>query len=401
MKLVSENQRECIRVALFTTHPIQYQIPWFKRLSEVPFLDLRVYFGMIPDDRQQGVGFGVEFQWDIPLLEGYRWQQLKSNAFSPIAGKFMGCCTTNFRQIIGDWRPDVALLTGWQSLMLVQAWWTCVRLGIPRIVRGESSQIAYRPVWKRLGHSIWLRGYDRFLAIGKANREFYRTAGIADACIHDCPYFVDNQRFLVTAAELQSQRSTLRKFWGIPEKSICFLFSGKLVQKKKPLDFLRALGQAAQWGARIHGMVVGAGELMEAARALAQQEQLPLSFTGFLNQSEIVRAYVAADCLVLPSDAGETWGLVVNEAMACGLPAIVSDQVGCGQDLVFEEETGATYPMGDVTALADLMVRFAADPTGLIAMGLRAQQLVLTRYTVERAVEGTLAAIKGVVGRRW
>jgi glycosyltransferase involved in cell wall biosynthesis len=145
--------------------------------------------------------------------------------------------------------------------------------------------------------------------------------------------------------------------------------------------------------------MVGAGELMEPARVLAHQEQLPLSFTGFLNQSEIVRAYVAADCLVLPSDAGETWGLVVNEAMACGLPAIVSDQVGCGMDLVHEQETGATFPMGDVTALANRIEEFAADPDELIAMGQRAQQLVLTHYSVERAVEGTLSAIEGVVGR--
>jgi glycosyltransferase involved in cell wall biosynthesis len=138
---------------------------------------------------------------------------------------------------------------------------------------------------------------------------------------------------------------------------------------------------------------------MESARVLAQQERLPLSFIGFLNQSEIVRAYVAADCLVLPSDAGETWGLVVNEAMACGLPAIVSDQVGCGPDLIHEGETGATFPMGDVTALAKRMVEFAADPDALVAMGQRAQRLVLSDYSVERAVEGTLDAILGMVGR--
>lgn len=394
-------QGERIRVALFATHPIQYQVPWFQQLSNVTDLDLRVFFGMIPDATQQGVGFGLGFQWDIPLLEGYRWQQLRNTASKPGAGAFLGCRSPDIRQWLTKWRPDVALLTGWQSRMLVQAWWACVRLGIPRMVRGESSCLAVRPVWKRLGHWVWLRGFDRFLAIGKANREFYWKAGIPDAYIHDCPYFVDNQRFVADAAAFRPERASLRRHWGVPENAVCFLFSGKLIEKKHPLDFMNALGQAARNGACVHGLVVGAGELMEHARVLAQQERLTLSFTGFLNQSEIVRAYIAADCLVLPSDAGETWGLVVNEAMACGLPAIVSDQVGCGMDLVHEEETGATFPMGDVAALANRIEQFAADPDELIAMGQRAQQLVLTHYSVERAVAGTLSAIKGVVGRGW
>ncbi len=113
-----------------------------------------------------------------------------------------------------------------------------------------------------------------------------------------------------------------------------------------------------------------------------------------------MRAYVAADCLVLPSDAGETWGLVVNEAMCCGLPAIVGDQVGCGPDLVEEGVTGAVYPTGDVDALARLLVACSADVAGLRAMGASARDRVLSRYSVARAVEGTLAAIDAATAGR-
>src|SRR5207248_1690512 len=121
-------------------------------------------------------------------------------------------------------------------------------------------------------------------------------------------------------------------------------------------------------GAQAHVLVVGDGELMTEARALAARERLPLTFAGFLNQTEIVGAYVAADCLVLPSDTGETWGLVVNEAMACGIPAIVSDQVGCGPDLVSDSVTGAMFPMGDIDALARCLIDFSADPQRLRRM---------------------------------
>jgi glycosyltransferase involved in cell wall biosynthesis len=189
----------------------------------------------------------------------------------------------------------------------------------------------------------------------------------------------------------------LRRDWGVPDDATCFLFAGKLIPKKHPLDLLHALGRAERGGARAHALVVGTGELLAPARELAEREQLPVTFAGFLNQTEIVKAYVAADCLVLPSDHGETWGLVVNEAMACGLPAIVSDQVGCGPDLIVAGETGAVFPMGDVAALANRLVEFAANPARLPVLGERARQRVLADYSVERAVAGTLAAVRAVV----
>jgi glycosyltransferase involved in cell wall biosynthesis len=116
-------------------------------------------------------------------------------------------------------------------------------------------------------------------------------------------------------------------------------------------------------------------------------DALPVTFAGFLNQSEISRAYVAADCLVLPSDYGETWGLVLNEAMASGIPAIVSDRVGCGPDLVIENQTGAICPFGNGAALAEQMVAFASDRQRMQEMGRRARERVLQEYSVEKAVE--------------
>ncbi len=270
----------------------------------------------------------------------------------------------------------------------------------PRIVRGESNAMGRRAVWKRVLHRVWLRGFDQFLAIGKSNRDFYRQAGIPDARIHPCPYFVDNQRFAATADDLRARRAELRRAWSIPENATCFLFCGKLIPKKHPLDLLLALERARATGAPAHVLVVGDGELMAEARALVERRTLPVTFAGFLNQTEIVRAYVAADCLVLPSDTGETWGLVVNEAMACGLPAIVSDQVGCGPDLVSEGVTGATFPVGDVDALAQRLIALSGDPSALRAMGARARERVHSQYSVERAVEGTLVAIDAAMARR-
>ena len=103
---------------------------------------------------------------------------------------------------------------------------------------------------------------------------------------------------------------------------------------------------------------------------------------GFLNQSEISRAYVAADCLVLPSDATETWGLVVNEAMASGLPCIVSNACGCAEDLVQPIRPDLCYPLGDVSALARAMAAVVADSPPKHFL-----QAQISKYDIDRTID--------------
>jgi glycosyltransferase involved in cell wall biosynthesis len=165
-----------------------------------------------------------------------------------------------------------------------------------------------------------------------------------------------------------------------------------LIPKKRVRDFICALQQAVNSGAAVEGLVVGDGPLRSECETLVSSSGVPVRFAGFLNQSEIVKAYIAADMLVLPSDGGETWGLVVNEAMCCGRPCIVSDQVGCGPDLVQPGKTGAIFPLGDVDALAKLMVSFAGDEKLMQQMGVCCRQL-MRDCSVQTAVDGVVAAL--------
>src|SRR5262249_33959539 len=110
---------------------------------------------------------------------------------------------------------------------------------------------------------------------------------------------------------------------------------------------------AARLGRNITVVIAGSGPLESAIAEEARRLGIAVKLIGFLNQTELGRAYGIADCLTLPSDFAETWGLVVNEALATGLPAIVSAAVGCAPDLVRDGETGYTHPLDDVPALAD------------------------------------------------
>jgi glycosyltransferase involved in cell wall biosynthesis len=137
--------------------------------------------------------------------------------------------------------------------------------------------------------------------------------------------------------------------------------------------------------------MVGDGALRPAVEEEIRTTGAPIHLTGFLNQSAIPDAYGAADALVLASET-ETWGLVVNEAMACGLPAVVSDRVGCAADLVTDGETGFVYPCADVPALASRLARLASEPALVNRLSDAARKRVAV-YSVKEAADGLCRAV--------
>ncbi|MBI3866297.1 MAG: glycosyltransferase family 4 protein, partial [Planctomycetia bacterium] len=319
-----------LRVGIVTTHPIQYQVPWFRALAAEAEIDLTVFYGQLPDGSLQGDGFGVSFEWDTPLLDGYRYQVLPNVAKRPSVTTFWGCDTPALHDIIRRGQFDAVIVNGWVAKSCLQALVACRRAGVPCIVRGESNAMRRRAWWKRMIHRQLLHQYAAFLVIGSSNAEFYRSHGIPPQRMFPGRYCVDNARFASAADSLRRDRNGLRAAWGIEADVPVFLFCGKFIPKKHPLTLLRAASLAHRRGARLHLLLVGDGELRNDCERIAHEMQLPATFAGFINQSRLPEAYVASDCLVLPSDDGETWGLVVNEAMACGVPAVVSDRAGCG-----------------------------------------------------------------------
>jgi glycosyltransferase involved in cell wall biosynthesis len=185
----------------------------------------------------------------------------------------------------------------------------------------------------------------------------------------------------------------LRREIGASPDTRVWLFAGKLIEKKRPADFIDAISRLHRRGMRVRGVVVGSGPLETALRQRAAAADAPVSWIGFRNQTAIPACYAAADGLVLPSDGRETWGLVVNEAMACGLPAVVSDAVGCHADLIDGRFTGRVSRVGDVDGLADALADVGAQ---LHAEPRRVRQAVVERiasYSCDAAVAGTMAAL--------
>ncbi len=388
------------RVALFATHPIQNQVPWYRALAARQDVDLTVYFGTLPDAERQGVGFGVPFEWDIPMLEGYRWEVLSGSDRRPDLSRFAAIRFRGVRKALRTSGAQAVIVTGWHSLCLVQALVAARSIGLPVLARGESNALRGRSLPKRVIHRLLLGAYDAHLAVGISNRQFLEQNGVASGRIFAAPYCIDGVRFPREAERARPHRVQQRARLGVPGDAACLVFVGKLIDKKRPFDVIEALERAANGARRLHLLMVGDGPLRPAIAERVRRRRLPVTLTGFANQSALAELYVCGDCLVLPSDHRETWGLVVNEAMACGLPALVSDQVGCGPDLVRDGLTGRVFPCGDVDQLVQQLNSVATEPALWREMGVRAQQLVAESYSPECAARGTVQAIEALLRPR-
>jgi glycosyltransferase involved in cell wall biosynthesis len=386
-----------------STHPIQYHSAWFRALAAQPDLEVHVYYchNATPQD-QSRAGFGVEFDWDIPLLTGYPHSFLHNVANPPAYGRFAGFDTPEIKDIISSREYDAVLVNGWHYKSAWQAIWACWRSGVKVLVRSDSHLHTPRSFPKKMVKEViyprFIPRFDACLSVGKWSREYFLHYGASPERVFFVPHAVDNERMSAERARVEPSRVELRKRWGLDEKAMVVLLVGKFIDKKRPMDFLQAVHRVQQEVA-VQALMVGDGPLRGACEEFVRVHDLPVCFAGFLNQSKIVEAYVASDILILPSDGDETWGLVVNEAMVCGLPCVVSSAVGCGPDLILPGETGLIYPVGDVDALSEIVMSLAKRPLHLISLGVHARERV-KHYSVQSAVKGLLESLKVIPNSR-
>lgn len=398
-----------IRVAHLVSHPIHYFAPLYRELAQRDDIDLTVYFySKGPAGEFEDAEFGRSIAWDTPLLEGYASQFCHSaakTAAGPVSLRPRGDVATTVAA--GDydvvWAHGYAHATTWLSLARAKAG------GARLLIRDEQTLLHPRAKIRSFTKAIALRGlFARAsgLYIGEENKRFFQHYGMPDARLYPARYCVDNAFFRAQAATLAPQRAAIRAAFGIDDDAPVVLFAGKLVDKKQPLKVIEAFahtraiaiarGEAPPWL-----LMAGDGPLRSQCEAFAARLGITdrVRITGFLNQSEIPRAYTAADIFVLASKLHETWGLVVNEAMNFRLPVVVSDRVGCGADLVLPGENGRIVPHDDTAKLADAILRLALNADMRRTFGERSAEIVRD-YSIESAADGIVAACTASEARR-
>ena len=385
-----------MRLAIIASHPIQYHAPLFRELARQ--IDLTVFFAhRATRVDQANAGFGVGFDWDVDLLSEYEHVFLCNVATNPSLEHFAGCDTPELAARLAEGRFDAVLVMGWYLKSFVQALIAAKRLGLPIVARGDSHLETPRgrmkKVAKAFAYPSFLRLFDAALYVGERSHAYWRHYRYPSTRLFFSPHCVDAEWFGRRATP--EAREALRAQLGLPRDRSVALFAGKLVPFKRPLDLIAAASQVKSQGLDLEVLVAGSGPLQSEIMGVSETTGVSCHMLGFCNQSEMPAIYAASDVLVVPSSGRETWGLVTNEALACGRPIVVSDAVGCAPDLAADGSAGRVYPMGDVAALAGALHDILLHPPFGEAMSARS-----ARYSIVAAVEGILQATAFVVQHR-
>ena len=385
-----------MRLAIVASHPIQYHAPLFRALARR--LDVTVFFAhrATPSD-QANAGFGIGFDWDIDLLCGYSHCFLGNVSRRPSLDHFLGCDTPEIGDCFRKGQFDIVLVQGWHLKSFLQAAFAAKLQGLPVLVRGDSHLDTPRSALKRTAKSAvypaFLRLFNAALYVGNRSRAYWMHYGYPASRLFFSPHCVDADWFAARATA--QARAELRARLGIGSEAKVAMFAGKLVPFKRPMDVIAAVARLKTEGRDVSLIVAGAGSLEGEMSAAARTAGVPLHMLGFCNQTVMPQAYAAADVLVVPSDGRETWGLVANEALACGRPVVLSDAVGSAPDLAGDGLAGRIFPVSNVGALAHAIGDLLDSPASSEAIAAKS-----AAYSLERAAEGILHASAFVVDRR-
>lgn len=380
------------RIAVLSSHPVQYYAPLFRKLASL--VDLHVFYAHKATSADQAkAGFGTAFEWDVDLESGYSHEFLTNVSAKPGVDHFLGCDTPSIGEILRNGCFDALLIMGWHLKAYLQGIVAAKLSNVPLLVRGDSQlqtpRSTLKSYTKEITYPFFLNLFDGILYVGRRSREYYENYGVKSDRLFFSPHCVDNEWF--TARATVNERIGLRNEIGVNLQTPLVLFAGKLVEFKQPLDVIFGAARARATGLPLEILIAGDGPLNKEMRAAAQELRVPLHMLGFCNQTQMPAAYAAADCLVLPSDARETWGLVVNEALACGCAVAVSTACGCTPDLITDQQVGRSFTPGDIEGIADAMVTLVRSPPHKDAI-----RRVCRQYSLDAATEGIISAVRCV-----
>jgi len=381
------------KLVFINTHPIQYFAPLYQAITHDDTFDLEVWYcskhGLNGEIDKQ---FGQAVKWDIPLLEGYQYRFLRNAFFPASIYGFWGLMNLEvIRLLFRLPKGSILTVTGWSNFTYLISIFFGKIFGLTVCLRCESplhKELALNRL-KRISKSFLLgkllfKLVDYFLYIGTQNKVFYEYYGIKANQLIFSPYAVDNIRFGREAARLadSEQPKHLKTALDLPPDSKIALFTGKLYNIKRPFDLIQAFHQISDPNLGL--IVVGDGELRYTLEQYVRNHQMQnVVFVGFVNQSEISIYYAMANVIVLCSES-ETWGLSINEAMNFGLPAVVSDMVGCAGDLVKDGVNGSIFKKGNIEKLAEAIqqVLYSKDYSKM----REASRLIIQHYSYQASV---------------
>ena len=389
-----------LRLLIVCGHPVQYMSPILRDLSRQTGVKLQVaYCCLHGADASHDPEFNTIVKWDIPLLDGYEWVEIP-NRGSGSEG-FWGLCNLGLWKFIRRGNFDAVIChTGYIRASFWISYLAARRSRSAFLFGTDASSLAPRDSkrWKViLKKLLWPHLFglaDQTMVCSTAGVQLMHSLGLPENRITMTPFVVDNDWW--NAQKAQANRAEVRKSWGVGSNDRVVLFCAKLQPWKRPLDLLQAFAAAAVPETFL--VFAGEGPLREHLEAEAEKLGIAsrVRFLGFTNQTQLPRVYSAADLFVLPSDY-DPCPVVVCEAMLCGLPVLLSDEIRGRFDLVRSGSTGDIFPCADVQALAGALRRLLNDQSTLKKLGVNARVRMETwapRDNILATVEAVNRAIQ-------
>jgi glycosyltransferase involved in cell wall biosynthesis len=379
------------RVTLITEIISPYRIPLFNALAKHPAVDLHVVFlaETDPQLRQWNI-YKNEIEFSYEVLPSWRSR----------VGKFNLLLNRGLARSLRRAAPEAMVCGGYNYVAFWQALRWARSRRVPFLLWSESNLQDLRDEYRAVEFlkNQFLRRCSGFVVPGLAAREYLRAHGINDEFVYAAPNAVDNTLFAASAVEARQDSNATRSNLNLPSRY--FLFVGRLVREKGVCDLLAAYAKLEEAVRRGIGLVfAGDGEVRAELEAEARAVSLGvIRFAGFIHREHLAKYYALADALILPTHT-DTWGLVVNEAMACGLPVVVSRVAGCAADLVDHGWNGFLCPPGDVASLAVAMKNLADRSELCATMGSNSVQRI-SQYSPQAWANGLACAVESAGVKR-
>lgn len=384
-----------VRLAIVTTHPIQYNAPVFQLLQTRGVINIRVFYtnGEQAKEGKFDKGFGRQIKWDLPLLDGYDHCFVANKAKEPGSHHYGGIDNPSLIRDIEDWGATAVLIFGWKFRSHLKAL-RHFKGRIPVLFRGDSTLLDETSGLKaaiRRQVLRWVyRHIDIGLYVGKHNKAFYLTHGLREEQLVYAPHAVDNDRFSAWGDQQAATLASWKQQLGIRPDDFVILFAGKLIPKKNP-DFLLRLGEVLSNEPNIRILMVGNGELEQELKQRTEGKE-QFIWLDFQNQTLMPLIYRLGDLFVLPSlGPGETWGLAINEAMDCGLPVAATDRCGGAVDLILPGQNGIIFDPHDLNLVKEYVLDLSRNQDRKEKASLAAL-LQIKNFNFAAVVEGIEAA---------
>ncbi len=382
------------RIAVVMTFPAPYRIPLLNELATLPGIELHVLLtDPITAKRENEIR---QFQFSYETLATYMWES--RNRFADRIGfVFSPALASHLWRV----KYDALVCLGWTmpNTMLARAMGALRRT--PVLLWDES--IPHTPgALKRFLMPLlrlYFGSFDGYLAASSGCRAYMIAMGAAPERIVIFPQVADNSFFQSENARLRPQRAAWKRALGITTARV-ILFVGQLIPRKGILELMDAFEIIAAQDADVSLVMVGEGVLraeLQTRRAGSRHAER-IFISPFASQQELPTYYAVADIFVLPS-LYDTFGVVVNEAMASGLPIVTTHNVGATADLVADGVNGRVVAPGDAHALAAALCSLLQDETLRDRMGNNALERI-GQWTIQTAADAFMECLTLCRGTR-